>query len=114
MALKEHHIYDKKRYSNYDNDLINDVVLIKEDITPRMKWRKAKVVSKIRRRDNLIIGVEIKVFQPMLNCTVRINRLLQLFFSFEINNIVESVSTRPRIVSAVNGDIKRKLTTEII
>ena len=41
--IKEHHIYDKKRYSNYDNDLINDVVLIKEDITPRMKWRKAKV-----------------------------------------------------------------------
>ena len=114
LVLKERHIYDKKRNSNYNNDLINDVVLIKEDITPRMKWRKAKVVNKIRRRDNLIRGVEIKVFQPTLNCTVRINRLLQLFFSFEINNIVESVSTRPRIVSAVNGDIKRKLTTEII
>ena len=114
LVLKERHIYDKKRNSNYNNDLINDVVLIKEDITPRMKWRKAKVVNKIRRRDNLIRGVEIKVFQPKLNCTVRINRLLQLFFSFEINNIVESVSTRPRIVSAVNGDIKRKLTTEII
>ena len=63
MALKERHIYDKKRYSNYDNDLINDVVLIKEDITPRMKWRKAKVVSVIRGPDNLMRGVELKVFQ---------------------------------------------------
>ena len=43
LVLKERHIYDKKRNSNYNNDLINDVVLIKEDITPRMKWRKAKV-----------------------------------------------------------------------
>ena len=105
MALKEHHIYDKKRYSNYDNDLINYVVLIKEDITPRMKWRKAKIVNKIRGQDNLIRGVEIKMFQPKLNCTVIINRPLQLFFSFEINNTVESVSTRPRIVSAVNADM---------
>ena len=105
MALKEHHIYDKKRYSNYDNDLINDVVLIKEDITPRMKWRKAKIVNKIRGQDNLIRGVGIKMFQPKLNCTVIINRPLQLFFSFEINNTVESVSTRPRIVSAVNADM---------
>ena len=30
LTLKERHIYDKKRYSNYDNDLINDVVLIKK------------------------------------------------------------------------------------
>ena len=105
MALKEHHIYDKKRYSNYDNDLINYVVLIKEDITPRMKWRKAKIVNKIRGQDNLIRGVEIKMFQPKLNCTVIINRPLQLFFSFEINNTVESVSTRRRIVSAVNADM---------
>ena len=73
MALKERHIYDKKRYSTYDNDLINDVVLIKEDITPRMKWRKAKVVSVIRGRDNLMRGVELKVFQSKLNRTFTIN-----------------------------------------
>ena len=30
LALKERHIYNKKRYSSYDDDLINDVVLIKE------------------------------------------------------------------------------------
>ena len=56
MALKERHIYNKKRYSSYDDDLINDVVLIKEDITPRMKCIKAKIVNVIRERDNLIRG----------------------------------------------------------
>ena len=72
MALKEHHIYDKKRYSNYDNDLINDVVLIKEDITPRMNWRKAEVVNVIRGLNNLIKGPQLKVFQPKLNRAVQL------------------------------------------
>ena len=35
-----------------------------------MKWRKAKAVSVIRGRDNLIRGEELKVFQPKLNCTI--------------------------------------------
>ena len=107
MVSKERRIYDKKRYSNSDNDLINDVVLIKEDITPRMKWRKAKVVNVIRH-------AELKVFQPKLNRPVTINRSLQLIIPLEINKTVESVSTRPRRVAAVNAYIKRKLTTEII
>ena len=43
-----------------------------------------------------------------------INRPLQLIIPFEINKTVESESTRPRRVAAVNADIKRNLTTEII
>ena len=35
-----------------------------------MKRRKAKVVNVIRVRDNLIEGVELKIFQPKLNRTV--------------------------------------------
>ena len=50
LVLKERCIYDKTRFSNYDNDLINDVVLIKGDITPRMKWIKAKVVKEIEKK----------------------------------------------------------------
>ena len=79
-----------------------------------MNWKNAKVMNVIRGRDNLIKGVELKVFQPKLNRTVTVNRPLQLIILFEINKTVESVSTRPRRVAAVNADIKRKLTTEII
>ena len=68
----------------------------------------------IRGRDNLIRGVELKVFQPKLNCTVTINRSLQLIIPFEINKIVENVSIRRRRVAAANADIKWKLTTDII
>ena len=68
----------------------------------------------IRGRDNLIRGVELKVFQPKLNRTVTINRSLQLIIPFEINKTVENVSIRPRRVAAANADIKPKLTTDII
>ena len=50
-----------------------------------MKWRKVKVVNVIIGRDNLIRGVELKVFQPKLNRTVTINRPLQLIIPFESN-----------------------------
>ena len=92
------------------------MLLIKEDITPRMKCRKAKVVDVIRGRDNLIIGVELKIFQPKSNRTVTINQPLQLIIPLEINKTVKSISTRPRnaVKVAVNADINRKLTTEII
>ena len=77
-------MYDKKRYSNYDNDLIDDVVLIKEDITPRMKWRKAKLLNVTRGRDNLKGRVEFKVFQPKLSRTITINRPLELIIPFQL------------------------------
>ena len=67
----------------------------------------------IRVQDNFIKGVEIKLFQPKLNRTVTVNRPLQLIIPVEINKTVESVSTRPRRVTAANVDIKRKLRTEI-
>ena len=57
LVLKERYIYDKKRFSNYDNDLINDIVLIKGDITPRMKWIKAKVVKEIEKKGRKMFSV---------------------------------------------------------
>ena len=71
-------------------------------------------VNVIRGRDNLIRGVELRVFHPKLNHAVTINGPLQLITPLEINKNVESLSKRPRKVAAVNADIKRKLTNKII
>ena len=57
LVLKERYIYGKKRFSNYDNDLINDIVLIKGDITPRMKWIKAKVVKEIEKKGRKMFSI---------------------------------------------------------
>ena len=49
LALKEPHIYDKKRYNNSDNDLINDVVLIKKDIKESSGGEKRKLRMQLER-----------------------------------------------------------------
>ena len=72
-ALKEHLIYDKNRYNNSTDNLINDIVLVKDERTPRMKPIKAKVIVIIKGIDNRVRGFQLKLFQPSSNRTIKIN-----------------------------------------
>ena len=72
-ALKEHLIYDKNRYNNSTDNLINDIVLVKDERTPRMKPIKAKVIVIIKGIDNRVGGFQLKLFQPSSNRTIIIN-----------------------------------------
>ena len=71
--LKQRHIYNNKRYNNSTDDLINDVVLAKQKKTPRIKWKKAKIIDVIKGINNHIRGLQLKVFQPSLNQTFTIS-----------------------------------------
>ena len=96
----------------------DDVVLIKEDLLPRMRWRKSKVINFIKERDNLIRGVELKVYQPSLNKTVTINRPLQHIVPFEIAeektniDIETDAKIRPKHIATVNAYLMRRLTAD--
>ena len=85
-----------------------------------MRWRKGKVTNVIRGRDDLIRGVELEVYQPNLNKTVRINRPLQCIVLFEIAEEKTNIDTetdneiRPKRIAAANADLKRRLTTDIV
>ena len=72
-ALKEHLIYDKNRYNNSTDNLINGIVLVKDERTPRMKPNKAKVIVIIKGIDNRVRGFQLKLFQPSSNRTIIIN-----------------------------------------
>ena len=100
------------------NDLIGDVVLIKEENTPRMKWKMGKVLDVVKGRDGLIRGVQIEVFQPHSErCTI-LNRPLQLIVPLEVNKrnevpleskqVVDDVFIRSKRVAALDADAKRK------
>ena len=43
-ALQEKHIYNKPHFLQDNSVIVGDVVLIKEESIPRMKWRKEKIV----------------------------------------------------------------------
>ena len=83
-ALQEQHFHVNTRYGNYKRELRDDVVLIKEDLLPRMRWRKGKVINVTKGRDNLIREVELKVDQSNLNITITTNIHLQHIVPIEI------------------------------
>ena len=100
-AVKECYIYGNKRYNNSTDNLINDVVLVREVKTPRMKCKKTKVIEVIKGIDNHVIGLQFKLSQPSLNLTVTINRPLQLVVPSEMNKYerIETVTRLNLIVS---------------
>ena len=43
-ALREKHIYERPRFLQDNSVTVSDVVLIKEESIPRMKWCKGKLL----------------------------------------------------------------------
>ena len=59
-ALREKHIYERPRFLQDNSVTVSDVVLIKEESIPRMKWCKGKIIA-------LILGIDRKVRGIKLN-----------------------------------------------
>ena len=112
-ALKEHLIYDKNRYNNSTDNLINDIVLVKDERTPRMKPNKAKVIVIIKGIDNRVRGFQLKLFQPSSNRTIIINWTLQIVLPFEINKSEGNETiTRHKGMLPINADAKIELISK--
>ena len=112
LALEEQHFYESRSCSNYKWELRGE--------WDGMRWRKCKIINFIKGRDNLIRGVELEVYQPNLNKTIRINRPLQHIVPFEIAEEKTNIDTepdndiRPKCIATTNADLKRRLTTDIV
>ena len=132
-ALQERHIYQQKTFKNKTNVLIGDVVLITEDVRPRIMWKKGRIIDFIRGQDDEIRGVKLVTINSKFQ-KVELSRPLQLIVPLEIiDNKVNEVTvknknanqeekvdganmnndttvTRRRRVAALNADAIRKLT----
>ena len=85
QSLQERYFYtNNKKYENKSSASVGDIVLIKENNIPRMKWRKGKIIKLIHGKDGLVRGVEICIYQRELNKTTTIKRPVQLIVPFEI------------------------------
>ena len=50
--------------------IVVDVVLIKEENIPRMKWRKGKIIKVIRGNYGKVTGVKLNLYQTKLKKTI--------------------------------------------
>ena len=55
--------FNKTRFENKCRARIGDIVLIKEENVPRMKWKKRTIDKLIFGNDGLVRGVELLVYQ---------------------------------------------------
>ena len=119
-------LHERYTYSTGKTDedcrlYVGDIVLLREEFVPRMKWRKGKVLKLICGIDNKVRGAELLVYNKNSEKTSKIKRPLQLIVPFEINSLgnteqsrshcIEPASeyNRPRREAAKNADMKRKL-----
>ena len=115
-ALQEKYIYNRPRFLQDNSIIVGDVVLIKKESIPRMKWGKGKIIELIRGNNGKIIGVKLNVYQTKLKRTVVINRPLQLIVPLEIaNEPLEPAETialsKPHCDAAKTADTIRRMIT---
>ena len=90
---------------------------MKGDSVPRLPWRKGKVEKLIYDDDNLVLGVDVRVYKDNLGKSIVIRRLLQLLVPLEVTNIIhndnkinEPVDKRPKRLPSLNTDLIDQLS----
>jgi len=108
--LREHQIYDRRKYKA--NILqINDIVLIKDDDNlPRNRWKKGLITELVKGNDKHIRGAVIKLCKNGKISYIKrdIKRLIPMELG---NEVVVTETPRNKRTAALNADILRKLNT---
>ena len=112
LYLKSVSKQSKLQHYEHYSGIAGDVVFIKEESIPRMKWRKWEINELICGND----GKVRRVYQTKLKKTVVINRPLQLIVSFKIASEppepAETIAlSKPRRDAAKTADTIRRLIT---
>ena len=115
VSLQERYFYNKTRFENKCRALVGDTVLVKEEIVPRMNWRKGKIDKLIFGNDGLVRGVELLAYQSKREKLTKIKRPVQLAIPIELcdpNEPAEahthSNSNSPRRFAAINVNAIRR------
>ena len=118
-ALQVRDTYLNKCKNNSVEEIlrIGDIILLKEDIKPRLSWRKGEIEAFIVGKDKITRGVKILVYENKLQKTVTLRRPLQPIVPLVANNLRENSlqevkgPTRNQREAAADADVIRKLMT---
>ena len=88
-SLREKHQYIQNKTTVSCPARVGEVVLIKEDVKPRIRWRKGKIEELIVGADGRTRGATLRVYQERSNKTTLINRPLQRIIPLEVHDLEE-------------------------
>ena len=104
LELHQHHLNSHKgNYDDLGEQLLGDVVLIKDDATKRNVWKKGRVDELVRGADGKVRGAVLKVNSPTGKSST-IRRPVQKLIPLEVqrsSNDAELLSTSNPLVSPV-------------
>ena len=86
LALQERPLRTQN-ISTTCNLKVGDLVLIKEDITPRLLWRRSVVNDLIHGHDDAVRGAIVRTRNKETQRDTYLKRPLQLLVSLEVDNI---------------------------
>ena len=117
LALQEtHSCSSHKNHSATCSLKVCDLVLIKEDIIPRLSWKKRVVDQLITRHDVAVRGAIIRTKSKNTKETTFIKRPLQIIVLLEADQL-ETEQQEPahgqfasKCLAAINADAIRRLT----
>ena len=131
-SLHERHCYDRKKVSDECKLRIGEIVLIKQENMPRLKWHKGRVMNFIVGQDKLIRGVTVRAINSSGKRIIR-KRPLQHLVPLEvreeneladkssdsninddntINVNIEKELRKSRRVAAMNANLIQRLNEE--
>ena len=86
LALQETHSYSSHENRSSTCSLkVGNLVLIKEDIKPRLSWKRGVVDQLITGHDGAVCGTIIRAKSKNANKTTFIKRPLELIVSLEVD-----------------------------
>ena len=117
LALQETHSYSSHKNRRAACSLkVGDLIIIKEDIIPRLSWKRGVVDQLVTGHDSAVRGAIIRTKSKTAKETTFIKRPLQLIVSLEADQL-ETKQQEPthgqfgsKRLAATNADAIRRLT----
>ena len=105
-SLREHQIYNRRKYDSLNKLIVNDMVIIKDDDKlPRLQWKKCVTQELITGRDSNVRGAVVCVIVNK-GKIITLKRDCKRLISLElVKNITADDS---KCTAAINADIIRK------
>ena len=104
--LREHQIYNRRKYDSFNKLIVDDMVIIKDDDKlPRLRWKKRVIQELTTDGDTNVRGTVVRVIDNK-GKIFTLNRDCKRLIPLELaKNITEDDSKRAAVV---NADIIRK------
>ena len=114
---REKHQYVQNKTSNTCPPKVGEIVLIKQDVIPRIRWEKGKIEQLINGAYGFVRGAVLRVYQGKSRKPALIKRPLQHLIPLEIRDVENkklNKNIETDLADTISNDTRDYLQVEIV